>query len=225
MKRRVPRSPFVVTVALAVTACGGSAISGTSDGGAGTGGTSGSGGSGGSGGAPQPGCPTAEPQAGTACARPGLTCTYPWCGVTVDYQCSAGTWQQTTQGSCNPPPPTCPGTMPPNNGVCSAPDGTVCTFPNPGDPNGCCPPPQATCTGGVWQSMISTCNPPAPQCPPNPPLDGASCTSGDPCAVQMYQCSWGDCGNGDPAIIGNCDGKLWSLTYCAMAQADAGAAP
>lgn len=223
MKRRVPRSPFVVTVALAVTACGGTAISGNSDGGAGTGGAGGSGGSGGSGGAPQPGCPTNEPQPGTACAKTGLTCSYPWCSGTMDYQCTGGAWEQITQGSCNPPAWTCPGSMPPNGSACSIPDGSVCTYQN--DPNGCCPPAEATCSGGVWQSMISTCNPPAPACPPNPPTDGASCTSSDPCAIQTYQCSWGDCGDGSPAVIGSCNGNNWSLTYCAVAQADAGAAP
>lgn len=218
MKRRAPRSPFVVTVALAVVACGGTTVSGNTDGGAGAGASGGSGGSTGGSGGSSGGTGGSGGTAGVgACPADGTPCdgTTTWCqdpnSACTGHQCICGTWQTRVGGTgCNPPPPMCPDTMPVNGAPCTD-EGLQCSFPT--DPNNCCPPAQAMCTCGVWQTAISTCNPPAPPCPVDPPQQGASCATSDPCAVKMYSCSW-------PCAAGNCDGAQWTVTpTCAPADA------
>ncbi len=198
-----------------MVACGGSTVSSSATDGGGSGGSGGDAGdSGGSGGA----CPPAAPFSGTPCASEGTACTYPD-QVCTDVTCLCGSWRWLNNAKCNLPPPQCPTTAPTTGTPCMD-EGFQCTYST--DPNGCCPPAQATCSCGVWQTSVSTCNPPPPACPVGIPQNGASCASSDPCAVKVYDCNWGDCGNGVPIATGSCDGKLWTVMPNCVAGGDAG---
>jgi hypothetical protein len=143
-RKRVPRSPFVITVAVAIAAgsCGGKAFddseasggtsgSGAEGGSSGNGGSAGKGGSGGKGGSAGTSstggsgggsteCPTSMPGHGTACATDGQVCSYPTgpCCPPMEARCVGGLWSGSIS-SCNPPPPPlCPSTPPNHRDPC-----------------------------------------------------------------------------------------------------------
>ena len=110
-------------------------------------------------------CPPLEPTAGAACNAPSAsTCTYHAneCDAAHNYQaarsyvCVGNKWQNAPGSICNPPAPQCPADVPKA--------GTACYGSLKCDYGNCygTPTTEAICNGGVWQMMITTCNPPAP---------------------------------------------------------------
>jgi hypothetical protein len=162
--RRVPRSPFVVTVTLlAAGACGGQAFDdrgGGGSSGSGAGGSSGTSGAGGSG--AQPGCPPTTPRSGTACTK-GTVCSYSngKCCPSTETRCVDWKWQVLV-ATCNPPPPvSCPDT-PPLEGSpcgpineCSSGFGATCGWNlcNDGTYGAV-----GTCDGSVWHVQTKFCS-------------------------------------------------------------------
>jgi hypothetical protein len=252
MKKRAQRSPFVVTVALAtaVTACGGSTFrddgsggdggnagssgkngsggnAGSGTGGVGAGGSSGSAGNAGVGGSGGH-CPTTPTEDGTACAKEEETCHYQRCYAplwnTLIVMCRDGLWRHSIGGTCNPPVPVCPVDLPPQGTPCSLPADMMCNY----ETHPCCPPKSARCASGVWEILISTCNPPPPPpCPVDPPAPGSSCAPTDPCGTYPFQeCTYGTCPNGAAMTQALCNGDVWMVkSGCAVdaGVADAGA--
>ncbi len=238
-KRRVPKAPFVVTIAALAAACGGNAFSGGSGGsagsagdagsaGSGTGGSGGSAGSSGSSGSAGTGgqsqCPTSAPGSGTSCAGfAGGICEYDPCQFQPSlFECQGGVWVATGSSSCNPPPPfECPPTEPLAGSACygDGSEGVVCSY----DYGPCCPPDEARCVNGFWEIMGVDCNPPPPDpCPIDAPLNGAACGSMDECANPYRTCDYGDCGgSGQPEFAASCDGSVWTITSNCM-TVDAG---
>src|SRR5262249_9563057 len=112
--------------------------------------------------------------------------------------------------------PNCP-TTPPGSGTPCA-HGEVCYYPT----GPCCPPMEASCVNGQWMFAISTCNPPAPMCPVNPPVDGSPCTP-DPCIGYVPDCTYGFCSDGTASLVAHCDGSVWRLSRAICPSQDGGA--
>ncbi|MEZ4224701.1 MAG: hypothetical protein R3B13_27365 [Polyangiaceae bacterium] len=96
----------------------------------------------------------------------------------------------------------------PNSGPCG-PEGAVCSYPQ----GECCPPWEARCVGGQWEGLISSCNPPPPDpCPVNPPKNGETCGSADPCGSPPFQvCTYDQCNSGQPNVTAQCMQGVWSV--------------
>ena len=213
------RSALVAfVVAAAAFACGGSTSSGGSgsSGGAssGTNGSS-SGSSNGSG----PGgtaCPSAAPNAKTACAVAGLQCEY---GADPDLSCddlatcSSGSWQLTGGSSAQTcPTPAASGACPATYsaaetaGSCSA-SGTACGY-----PQGRCD--CAVATGGPptvgTKATRWLCDNPGTGCPMPRPRVGSTCTQSG------LTCNYGACSIPDGVGLA-CTGGLWQVSPVACA--------
>lgn len=173
------RAPFVVTIAAATGACGGSVSDTGHEVSVNPPGV-------------QP-CPTVLPEEGDACSvPPGLRCTFGGgpCQK-LDYgECVGGRWTLTPgvpTTSCNPPPSpetTCPETEPGR--------GTYCNYQGPTCDYG----PlcfgsfvhSAACENNLWYVRDWSCNPPPPPvttCPATEP------TPGDYCNYQGPACHYG----------------------------------
>lgn len=116
-----------------------------------------------------PGCPTAEPRAGTSCTGT-LKCPYPSaCGAVDTAACQPGSSGNSTwtiyPGTC---PSTCPTALPKPMTSC-APEGLSCKY-----GNGCGGTDDAYCKGGNWAVMTGSCN---PGCSAQMPASGSSCSS------------------------------------------------
>ncbi len=104
----------------------------------------------------------------------------------------------------------CPTSFPSNGSACSLPNGTSCSF-SQGE---CCPASEAQCQDGKWMSFISTCNPPPPPpCPETPPTEGEACGDVDPCGSISQYCTYGQCADGSPSTIAECDGASWKVSF------------
>ncbi|KYF83287.1 hypothetical protein BE20_36045 [Sorangium cellulosum] len=156
-KRKVLRTPFVVTVAAAASFAGAVALPGCDptvhDG----------------------SCPEERPEEGSSCDADDVSCTYS--GVCGDdsfrFTCVDGAWQLGIDPTCNPPPPTCPDERPEAGSSCTA-GGLACSY-----LDDCDNPIDYTCVGGAWQmGPEMSCNPPPPACPEATPEDGAPCAGG-----------------------------------------------
>lgn len=202
--RSKPRSPFVITVAVAAlaSACGGSTAS---DGG----------GSGGVGGAttnpPPPNCPVGVPTTGSACPEVGAVCEYfstDGCGqtATTEATCKPEGWSVFgSASSCNPPPPPladCPSVEPTLGQYCNVVAGKTCAFP------GLCCSAEYTCQAQSWVDVSPSCNPPAALCPGSPPASGAAC---DACAGSFAPCIYDACGDGGVTTSASCENGAWNV--------------
>jgi hypothetical protein len=144
------RTPFVVTVASAMVACGGGVAGG------------------------DPGIivnPPAKdhvdpPTHQTDCSNLNVDapCTTgdscgKLCTGDPEYKCIDGAWQGFAAG-CNPPAQSCPATLPADGSSCSGMEGRTCDYTTSTD----CPPETAACDAktATWTIAISTCNPPPP---------------------------------------------------------------
>ncbi|AUX33776.1 MULTISPECIES: hypothetical protein [Sorangium] len=154
-KRKVLRTPFVVTVAAAASFAGAVALPGCDP-------------------TVQDGsCPAERPAEGSSCDADDVSCTYPGtCGDdTFRFTCEDGAWQMGVDPTCNPPPPACPEERPEAGSSCTA-GGLSCSY-----LDDCDNPIDYTCMGGAWQmGPEMSCNPPPPpECPEATPEDGAPC--------------------------------------------------
>ncbi len=158
---------------------------------------------------PPPDCPPEMPTSGTACIEGWGSCSYTGpkdsCGQVTkfDASCNGGKWD--VQPLTPPCAPKCPATQPKQGSACVPPPEKQCWYKTQ-----CCPD-GFECIGGTWQQAPSTCNPPPPQCPVQPPGAGTKC---DPCANSY--CTWDFCAQG-AAIVGKCVSGVWSVekTPCA----------
>lgn len=154
-------------------------------------------------GASDDGCPEGMPSAGAACGGE-LACSYGGSGCSLDFQCTAGQWQDVSP-PCNPPPPDlCPGALPSSGDLCQTP-GMTCEYED------VCEPDVATCSGGAWSVQIGGCTnppPPEPECPPEPPPHGDPCYGfgscayvvETPCGLQMLEVQCDDVSWSVPAL-------------------------
>lgn len=191
-KKKPPLArPFLVTVALGVSAagCGGQIIG------------------------PNGGCPESTPSSGSACPGDG-TCTYSdGCGSPITATCAGGVWSVSYEGTCNPPPPQeCPLSVPSATEYCWEP-GFTCTYTDE-----CGQTITATCDGSVFQVSWPplSCNPPPPvECPLDPPTAGAGCAPD----VAAYTCDYVvDTACGPTPLSATCDldaSGLWSWSISA----------
>jgi hypothetical protein len=175
-KKKRPRSPFVVTLSAAAMlgACGGATVSGNPappefDGGVADGGN-------------PLGCPTTAPTANACALQDGSTCSYGAGCYPSQYVCEQGQWQRRIS---NPPAPMCPTTEPAPGAACDAcqyPSTLRCTYVT-GTCQGQPIQGEIDCVAGKWQQMtgIGSCNPPAPDASPPPPMDaGVPVDAGGP---------------------------------------------
>ncbi|WP_437322581.1 hypothetical protein [Sorangium sp. So ce381] len=138
---------------------------------------------------PPPECPPALPAAGSACAQPGMNCNYDeplptGCPSTVTCG-DDGTWSEPIAPACNPPPLECPPEKPAAGSACVQP-GMRCPYEDAAPALSC--PSTVTCgDDGTWtETVVPTCNPPAPVCPEKMPSDGDLCEGGTgPCPYEM----------------------------------------
>ncbi|MCA9595008.1 MAG: hypothetical protein KC776_16920 [Myxococcales bacterium] len=220
--------PFVVTVASALAACGGSTASDGGTGGSGnTGGSgavSGSGGSGNSGGSGavsgsggtggnSPQCPASFPTNGDSCkGASGMICNYDQgtCCPAWQASCIDDKWQAYAS-SCNPPPPDpCPYDPPVAGSACGSSDPCAspyqyCTYAKCSDGS---PHVVAQCDGGTWSVSTANCT-----LPPCDGLDACECFDRSDCQALTdtclcecdYQCPGKepcDCACGGGAFLG-----------------------
>jgi hypothetical protein len=222
--KKAPRSPFVVTVALAATAMG---CGGSTSGGEGTGGSSGAGG--GISNPPPIKCPESAPTDGATCDVGIGSCNYS-VGTLCNPKkatatCPDGTWlvdlTPPYSTGCNPPPPpdTCPYVEPTLGEWCNLVSDKTCTYPDV-----CCPP-SYSCVNGVWTDVSPSCNPPPPKpCPADKPTAGTPCPAG-PCDAAM-SCTYGSCGSdAEPYSVMTCSSGYWSESLVGCFGADGGGAP
>lgn len=108
----------------------------------------------------------------------------------------------------NPPPDlpdatpaSCPPTVP--SGACDPSLSRTCSY---GDCLGR-PTTEARCVGGMWEVVVSTCNPPPPDAGP-PPCPTAAPPTGAACDAEGQTCTWGTC---PPSSVsfGMCSGGRW----------------
>ncbi|WP_437720021.1 hypothetical protein [Sorangium sp. So ce861] len=186
-KRKVLRTPFVVTVAAAASFAGAVALPGCDptvhDG----------------------SCPAERPEEGSSCDADDVSCTYSGtCGDdTFRFTCVDGAWQMGIDPTCNPPPPACPDERPEAGSSCAA-GGLSCSY-----LDDCDNPIDYTCTGGAWQmGPEMSCNPPPPpECPETFPETGSACWQiGASCAYGNPP----DCP--DPTIVTCGEDGTWSVT-------------
>ncbi len=216
-----------VAVAVSSAACGGTTFSeaqgdgGASDSGSSDGSTSDSAPSdAGSGDSSPPlvhGCPTAEPDVGSACIDETLQCEYgdSWWSVSCDpvVQCMNGQWQSFTpsyepcRGAPGPNPASCPAKASdvPQGGVCSPTD-TNCYYPTELCqcllPEG---PIELDASVGNWTCL------PGDGCPyPRPPL-GSACSG----SSAGLSCTYEACSYGQSCVDGAWQGQPEA---CASAQ-------
>ncbi|HEX4338818.1 MAG TPA: hypothetical protein VH062_23090 [Polyangiaceae bacterium] len=196
------KMPFVVTVSLAASACGGTVLS-RNDG-------DGNGGSGAVGGAPIGGGGAAS--VGGKTANGGV----PSSGGYVN-EGGAGSdvgWG----GSINPPyppvAPSCPVNVPMGGAPCSS-TGQGCRYPQ----GICFPDLMASCASGTWSVLsvppTTSCNPPAPSCPDISPADGSYCAYGETCYYADSSC---------PGVFTQaaCLANVWHVTPSPCGVQDAG---
>lgn len=120
---------------------------------------------------------------------------------------STGTGGGGGSGGSGGNPVTCPGSFPASGTSCALPSGTTCQY----DQNDCCGPWIAECAKGKWVGMVPGCAKPPPiPCPSTPPQPGSSCDS-DPCSGGYGSCSYGQCADGSPQTIAECNGEVWSV--------------
>jgi len=114
-----------------------------------------------------PGCPSAAPSVGAACATESLQCAYGACGVTRR-KCTGGAWRDASRGDA-PGPGACPSTVPKDGAACDACSlPPSCSYPCTG---GASVPTEAICNG-TWQvrqglGPCSGASPCAPLCTPD----------------------------------------------------------
>ncbi len=197
--RKPVRSPFVVTAALAVLGAGcGSRIESTpSDGGVD---------------GPGSGCPESLPERGSACVGT-TTCSYNPCHTQVA-TCTDGRWAL-MEGSCNPPPPSCPAAAPAVGDPCGPPNVGFggCGWADPCDPTSAI---SLYCDGTRWRASGTPL--PSAKCPATLPPDGSSCAA---CVGRWPdRCEYADglCGSLPMTTLSSCDPttKVWrnSVTTC-----------
>ncbi len=126
----------------------------------------------------------------------------------------------------NPPFIECPSTPPTNGSACTASLGS-CSYACASGGSG-----TASCLNGVWQSQITSCNPPAPDvpdpsdvvdasdasdvtalpdttppvCPTTVPMRGSPCVAG----TLPVMCNYGDC-LGSPTLFARCTSGAWDI--------------
>jgi hypothetical protein len=182
------RAPLVVTViaGAALSACGGAVVT------------------------PSAQCPSDPPAAGASCdpaAVRGGTCGYGVCQgrPLTQATCDAQTRVWTVSSlRCEVTPPTraCPAAQPSDGARCDASlDPASCNYGWSDCLRG--PAVNVRCEGGAWRAAVSTCNPPAPACPPSAPA------TDDPC-VGALSCNYGDCA-GAPTTYARCESGRWQV--------------
>ena len=165
-KKRRPRSSFVVTLSAAAVlgACGGTTVGGVNPPPADV--------DGGNDGGNPAGCPSTAPTA-TSCALPdGTSCSYGGGCYPSQFTCEHGQWARLIS---NPPAPVCPQVEPTPGSSCSSceiPSSLHCTY-TVGTCQGQPVQGELNCVGGKWQQLtgVGSCNPPAPDASPPPPMD------------------------------------------------------
>lgn len=167
-----------------------------------------------------PGCPSAEPQAGSSCTKEGLECEYgndPRWSCNAVARCESGSWAIALTDTmwCPTPatnPPECPATFG-GGGTCTA-TGTPCHY-----AQGWCacldlggPPMPDASTMPTWQCSTGTTS---QGCPATRPRIGTACTQPD------TWCDYGMCGQPDGLAV-QCDGT--TLTWAESFGAPCGGA-
>jgi len=138
-------------------------------------------------------CPS-EIQQGDSCMPSGLVCpaegNEDGCGLN-GYECEDGSWRE-QMTYCNPPAPLPPEPPPPEpvcpteirSGEACSTEGQRCEDEN--HPSGC--PQGHECTGGVWQELQVTCNPPMPLPPAPDPVCPTDIREGEECTSEGQRC-------------------------------------
>lgn len=121
-------------------------------------------------------------------------------------------------GAVNPPPPDgCPRTMPQYQTRCAVSKDLRCIYPT----GECCPDMEARCVDGVWQTLISSCNPPPPDpCPTEAPAAGSSCAPEYECGASPYECNYDEPACETGVVSQRCDRATltWSEPWCAKGE-------